>query len=460
MAKKRKTIIITLGVLLLLGGAYAATTTHIRNTNRAFFDNLAPSPTLGDLNSSDIVRIEVSGMVLQKQHDKWELTSYNGEAPPEGIELDQTMIRSMTLVLATVWAERIADEKPEDLSVFGLDMPSRTIVTDSHGNTVVYLVGSITPFRTSYFVMAEGNPNVFVVNAFSVERVRFSLDDIRNRALFPPLPLHDLTRMRLELAETHIDIRPLPEQRPLHLISTFSHFLMTSPYQVPQGVDSTALQRLLAPLFNRRIEAFVNDAPLSLTPYGLDNPARLLLEFGDTSLDLLIGNRSGMARYAKLAGAPGVFTVEGLEQLINIRPFILTDRLPLFIGIDEISRFSISGGERTLHAEIHGTGRDAVFFLNGRRAEEMSFRNWFQNVILLSADAEMPAGSVISPYSPETISIEHHLKNGERVSISLVPYNRDFYALNQEGVMEFLIARNQVRRIVQAADTVVFLQKP
>jgi hypothetical protein len=128
----------------------------------------------------------------------------------------------------------------------------------------------------------------------------------------------------------------------------------------------------------------------------------------------------------------------------------------MFIGIYEITHFEINGGEQPLHAEVRGEGNNIEFFMNGRRAEEASFRNWFQNVMLLSTDAELPAGSVVNLHAPETIDIEHRLINGERVSISLIPYNRDFYALSQEGAVEFLIARNQVQRVLQAAGAVIF----
>ena len=459
MAKKSKTMIIALAVLLLLGGGYYAATVHNRNSAQAFFDALPPTASLGNLDSADIVRIEVSGMVLEREGERWELVSLNGHAPPRRFDLDQALVRSKTFVLATVWAERIADEAPEDLSVFGLQEPSyRTVVTDSRGNSVVYLVGDITPFRTSYFVMREGNPAVHVVNEFSVDRLRFTLDDIRSRALFPQLPLHALSRVRIESAQAQIDMSIIAEPRPPHLLSTFSRFAMTSPYALVRGVDSQALAALLSPLNNRRIEDFINDDPVSLVPYGLDDPVRLLLEFGDVGIDLLIGNQHGAVRYAKLAGSPEVFTVGGLEQIAAVRPFTLVDKFPLLMGIDEVSRLSITGGERPLQADFHGEGQEMVFYLDGHRIEDQPFREWYQTVIGLTIDAEKPSGHFSPP--PETITIVHHLKNppGE-VSITLIPFNRDFYALSQEGTLEFLVARSQVRRIFQAADDVLFFPR-
>ena len=463
MSKKSRSLIATLGVLALLAGVYFGTTVHARNIAEAFWTELEPTHSLGNLDGSDIVKIETSGMTLQRQGDIWELVSLNGDAPPQWLELDQSVIRSWAFILATVWAERLVEEFPQDISVFGLDAPAHQItVTDSHGNTAVYLVGDTTPFRTSYFVMEKGNPAVFVVNAFSVERLRFTVDNLRSRALFPPLPLHELSRMRLESPQASIEVVPMPEPPPPHLASSFSRFAMTSPYSVARSVDSHTLQTLLGPLSNRRIEEFVNDSPLSLSPYGLDNPVRLTLEFGGADgrigIELLIGNQAGEARYAKLANAPGVFTVDGLEPLVNIRPLELADRFPLAIGIGAATSFSISGRERILNADIQSEGRETAFYLNGRRAEETTFRNWFQSAIGLRIDAEMPMGSFPRAADTETITIEFRLRNppGERVSITLIPFNRDFYALSQEGAIEFLIARSQVNSIFQAADMIVF----
>jgi hypothetical protein len=56
------------------------------------------------------------------------------------------------------------------------------------------------------------------------------------------------------------------------------------------------------------------------------------------------------------------------------------------------------------------------------------------------------------------ITITFNLKEpaGSSASVSLVPFNRDFYSLNQGGATEFLVSQAQVRRIFDAADKVVY----
>ena len=458
MSKKSKTLIITLGLLLLLGGGYYGATVYQRGKTVAASADYTPPPALGNLDSSAVESIEVPGLVLRRQDALWQVASLDGKTPPTPVALDQGRIQGMLYSLATVWAERVVDEEPEDLSAYGLDAPSsRTVVTDSAGNTAVYLVGSLTPFRTSYFVMQEGDARVFAVNSFTVDRLRFSLNDIRDRTLFPSAELQALTAMRIERPGTLIDIRPMPEDPPHHLLSTFSRLVMTSPYRLVRGVDSEALQKLLEPLPGRQIEDFVDDSPSSLRPYGLDNPVRLFLDFGGQSIDLLIGNPAGAGHYAKLAGAQAVFTVGALEPVASARPFALADKFALLVGIDLVERLSVTGGESAITALLQGENDDAVFSLNGRRVENRSFRNWYQTVIGLLFDAEIPESN-FRPESPGTgeIVVEYLLRSGERVYITLVPYNRDFYALIQEGTTEFLIARTQVRRIFDTLTTLVY----
>jgi len=306
MPRKNKTLIIALGVLVLLGGGYYGSTVYKRMKADAS-SPYTPSPRLGNLESSNLAKIEVPGIVLEKKDGVWELVSLDGKFPFRVIDLDQGRIQSMAFILSGAWAERVVDEEPADLSVYGLDKPrARTVVTDSGGETVAYSIGDMTPSMTSYYVMAEGDPKVYAVNSYSAERLMFSLNDIRNKSLFPALQLQHLTRLQLETPTVRIDLKPKPEPAPPHLASSFTFHVMTSPYKLTRGVDVQVLHELLTPLNNLQIGEFIDDSPSSLSPYGLDKPVRFFLETADASLELLIGNLIDADRYAKLAGAPEV----------------------------------------------------------------------------------------------------------------------------------------------------------
>jgi len=457
MSKKTITLISVLGVLLLLGGAYYWSIAWKSKKTNSAPSEYKPNPSLGNLESSKIVKIELNGLVLEKNNDAWELVSFEGRTQPVGIELDQWRIQSMTYYLASVWTEKVVDEEPSDIAQYGLDMPShRAFVTDSAGEKAEYILGDMTPSRQSYYVMEAGDPKVYSVSSYAAEYMLFTLDNIRQRFLFPAFDLSLLTQFRLESRLTKIDISVKPQSLRPDLTSMFSTHLVTSPYIRPRGADGEALNKLLAPFMDLSIADFVDDAPSSLKPYGLDDPVRIFLKTEEESLDLLIGKEIDGKHYAKLAGAPGVFTLNDMGSVINAKPFTLIDKFAFIVNIDWVDHLSVNGGEKNLSVDFQGEGDDRVYFLNGRKTDTSSFKTFYQAVIGLLVDAEYP-GPARQSDSGE-LAIEYQLNNppGARESFTLIPYNRDFYALRQNGVTEFLISRNQVRRIYETADAMVY----
>ena len=287
----------------------------------------------------------------------------------------------------------------------------------------------------------------------------FDLERIRSKIEFDVLDLHSLTRMYVQSPSVTIDILPKPEIRPHYLGSMFTSYMLVSPYRLPQGVDSEALGNLLEQFNYLQMLGYIDDDPVSLSDYGLDNPTRLILETDEGSFNLLVGKAIGGGDfYAQKEGTPSVFSVAGVEHIIDIKPFTLIDKFALILNIDTIEHISITGGPRYLRADLEGKDDDVRFFLNGRRTDTKTFRTWYQSVIGLLKDAEYPGPARNPDSSGGEITIEYRLNTspGERASITLVPYDRNFYALLQEGTMEFLISRNQIRRIFDLADTMVY----
>jgi hypothetical protein len=461
MSRKTKTLIAALGVLVLLSCAYYWSKAWNKKKTNPAPPPHAPSVSLGNLEISSLVKIEVNGLVLEKSNDAWRLVSLEGKIPPEGIELDQTQIQFMTYSLASVHAEQIVDDAPSvsDLSKYGLDKPScRVSVADTAGREAEYLLGDMTPSRVSYYIMETGDPKVYAVSSHTAEYMQITLDNIRRRLLFPPFDLSALTLLRAESSRLkRVEISPLPETYKPELASLFATHLVTSPYALSRGTNSEALGKLLIPFMNLEIADFIDDAPPSLKPYGLDDPLRIFLQTEDASIDLLIGNEIDGKRYAKLAGAQGVFTLGGMEGVASIKPFTLIDKFALLINIENVGHLSISGGEKNLSADFRGEGDDRLYYLNGAEAEPGSFKTFYQAVIGLIIDAEYPGPAGQSENAGE-LAIEYRLNTppGERISFTLIPYNRDFYAIRQGGAAEFLISRSQVRHIYETADAVTY----
>jgi len=462
MSRKSKTLIAALAALVLLSGAYYGSTVWTKRKSDAKVQPFTPSPKLGNLEGSELVRMELLNLTLENEDGIWKLKSVKGALPPAGIELDQMQIMSLIYSLASLWIDSVVDEEPLDLSAYGLDNQyvSRVTITDSAGTQAVYLVGNMTPSRSAYYVMEEGDPKVYAVSAYLVGNMNIPLERIRQKSLFPVFQFPEFISFTMESSGTVIEIMEKPDILRPYLASTYTSHLLTSHYALARGISNDIFSELLSPFNSLGIDDFIDDNPASLERYGLDKPVRIILRTINDTLDLLIGNQVEGKRYAKLTGAPGVFTLRGLESAVSIKPFELIDKFILLVNIDNVDHIEITGGEKILTADIQRYGDEEDFFLNGKKTQDRAFRNFYQSVIGLLADAEYPRGSSADQATgrDNSITIEHFLNTppGQRVSITLIPYNRDFYAVSQEGATEFLVSRDQVQRIYNMADAMVY----
>jgi hypothetical protein len=459
MTRKSKMLIAAFAALALLGGGYYGASAWKKAKAKESAAGASSSVSLASLDSSKIIKIEIprTGLFLEKKGELWELASPAGGAD---IKLDQSKIESALWSLGSVWAERVVDEEPEDLSVYGLDKTlPRTVVTDSEGGRAGFLVGDMTPSKSSYYVMTGEDPKVYTVSEYSVRNLLMDLDSIRDRSLLASFEPQNLRRLILDTGKILIDVSPKTEADTG--VSSFSTYILTSPYTRKQGVDGEKFGELLTPLQSLQIRDFIDDNPSALTGYGLDKPMRLYVETDEASLDLLLGNPQGDAYYAKKAGSPGVFTIAGLEPVINAKPFTIVDKFALILNIDSVDRLVISeDGKALLTAEIQGKGDEAVFTLNGRRTVDKPFRNFYQAVIGLLADAEYSGPRPLANVSG-VMTIRYWLNTppGQEAALSLIPYTRDFYILSIDGVTEFLISRAQVRKIFDSADSMEYTEE-
>ncbi|GHU66372.1 hypothetical protein FACS189447_07080 [Spirochaetia bacterium] len=458
MKRKTVTLIIVLAALVLLTGGYFGAQAWIKAHPKASPYASTPArdtPRLTEFDSSKIVKLDLesSGFSLEKNGDNWELVN-----APRGIKINQSAVSNKLWYAGSLWAESVVDDEPGDLSQYGLDEPQgHTIITDSEGKKADILFGNLNPGRSAYYAMVSGDPKVYTVSTYSADGFLFSLDSIRDRDIYTDFDPQTLSRFTLDNGKTRIDIVPRPEDA--YLVSNFSQFMLVSPYTLRRGADSQKFSEVLEPLQNLQISEFVDDDPSSLASYGLDKPGKLHIETGNGVFDLLFGRDSEGTLFAKLPDEPNVFTVSNLEPVINTTAFKLADKFALIFNIDIVNSFTVTGEGRTLRADIKGTKDEAEFELNGKRTLDKEFRTYYQAVIGLLADAEYP-GPLNESAAGQPVTIEFNLKEpqGVRTSITLRPYNRDYYALTQDGNTEFVISRSQVRNIFETADKMAYAE--
>ena len=446
MSKNIKVLVAGLALVAALTGAYFIAK-HYKNAK--FEERIAAVKpqeiNLAPLVSDTVVRIQVptSAINLEKKGETWE------SIPPEPYRLNQDEIKGMTWSLSNMRAERIIDEAPKDLAAYGLDKPvSHTIVTTSDGKKAEFLGGAKTPSGSGYYVMVSGDPKVYQVPIYPGERLYLGKRDIRQRDLPEFKTTADVRQFILQKGKTRIQIEGLGEN--------LGH-MMSSPYKTPCVVDEQRFASLMYFFQELRIIDFDEDNPASLAPFGLDKPAgEVFIQSGSASLRLAFGKSNGKQQYAKFGDSPGVFIVQDVSPALEAMPLDLVRLIILIPNIDTVDVFTIQGEGKTIKGAIHRKDGKETFFIGDREVAESGFRDLYAACISLARDAEHPQRPA-KPGATE-FRIEYSLNTppGEKKELLLSGYNRDFYALAQNGVSEFLVSRKQVQNIFAAAGKLVY----
>jgi hypothetical protein len=116
--------------------------------------------------------------IVSKTGDKWSLTM------PKALPADQDAVSSMVTSLASLNADRVVEEKPSDLSPFGLGTPKEQIViTRKDGKTQTLDVGDDSPVGSGVFAKVEGDSRVFVIPTYTKSNFDKTSKDLRDKRL-------------------------------------------------------------------------------------------------------------------------------------------------------------------------------------------------------------------------------------------------------------------------------------
>ncbi|MDR0562532.1 MAG: DUF4340 domain-containing protein [Spirochaetaceae bacterium] len=435
-------------VIILLGGYFGAKAYRTKKSaipqggyaSKEYF----PLASL-DFNALTALSLPGAGLTLKREGERWE------PHPALPGPLNQSEVNAIARSLSVLQAERVIEENPQDLSVYGLDAPAgRILLTAGDGETAEFIGGSMNPSRTAYYVMKAGDPKVYLVSSYSGSGIFADVSRIRNKIVSSSFAVADVSRFLLESPELRIDIRAKSGDDPL--LAPFCTHIMDAPYAARRGVSGERFEPLVQGFQNLRVLDFIDPHPADLEPYGLDKPLRAFIETPEETLDLLLGKREEGRRYAQRNGEPEVFTIYDIEPLLTVTPFSLLDKFALIVSIDRVDAVAVRGGGSALTGEIRRQGEETSYFFNGKQVEEKSFKSWYQKAIGVLADAELPNRPQYGGVAE--IAIEYRLNNPPETvaAVRFIPYNRDFYALESEGVAEFLVSRSQIRGVYEAAE--------
>lgn len=399
-------------------------------------------------------------LVLEKKGETWTAVS----APR--IALSAAAARDLAYHFWSLTAERTVEENPVDLAPFGLS-PARVRAegTYSDGTIVAYLLGDRTPTSDGYYLQVKGDARLYTVWTIVGDHFHWTLKDLRDRAIAPEIRPDEIVSMRMRRPDGRVvEIVEKSAEEVKNLQLGFGRYFLVRPYHMPRGLNAEKQDAFLKEPLAVSIDDFVDDNPKDPGAYGLSTPWAdvLVRDKAGNSLGYQVGaRRSDGMRFFRLTGKPSVYAVEESKlSFLTSSPFDIVERFAFIPNIDDVDGLEIAAGgvthtltlsRTTKLPDSEGAEPEVVtsFTADGQRVEDGSFRKFYQRVIGLLVEGEVgkpPAGPNGSPSGSAEVRTRYLLNRGSvrDVTISYVPYDRDFYAVFIGGRCDFAISRGQL----------------
>jgi Domain of unknown function (DUF4340) len=230
---------------------------------------------------------------LVREGDRWSITA------PLATAADQGEASTLASTVATLERQRIVDEQPADLDVFGLAEP-RIIVgfSTSANRSARLLVGDKTATGGDMYARLDDAPAVFLIPSTLETSIDRKTLDLRDKTV---LAFDQAQTTALEIASGSSLVR---------IEKRGEGWQVTRPYTA--RADSGVVESAFSRLASAQMLAVSSETAAELAPFNLSSPAhRIVVEAGKVRSTLVIGDATadGAVHGHDLA-RPMVFTVD------------------------------------------------------------------------------------------------------------------------------------------------------
>ncbi len=205
MSKKTKTMLLTLGVLAVLGAVLAGVLLlHRSNEEKdAAQQDLEENGIVIDTNDKDKIvsfsytnkdpGYENGTFVFEKNGDKW---IYAGDRE---FPLTQDLVQAKVDVLEKVYARRVVEESCQDLGKYGLDDPVMTVAFTDGSHDKTYYIGDYNASAQGYYMYMDGSETVYMVDGTLWGTYSVELYDMAAIPSYPSLSSDHFTHVTFEI---------------------------------------------------------------------------------------------------------------------------------------------------------------------------------------------------------------------------------------------------------------------
>jgi hypothetical protein len=370
-----------------------------------------------DISSIDIKKKAAPEIVLGKNSSgAWELTE------PKKYGADQDAVNGILTTVSSLNADRIIDEKPSDISQFGLKEPTLELdIATKNNQTKKLLIGDDTPAGGGTYAMLAGDPRVFTIASFNKSSIDKSLNDLRDKrfltADFDKVTQIDLTAKKRQIEFQHSKdawqiVKPAPARADAAQVDDLVQKLRTAKFDIASA----------------------------------DDAKKAASGFASRSQDLHI-RKNKDDYYAKSSVVDSAYKVASdLATALDKSPDDFRNKKLFDFGFEDPNRVELHDGAKN-YAFTH-TGSD--WFQNGKKLDPAGIDNLVEKLRDLAAVKFPESGFGASQIDLLVVSNDN--KRTERIQISK---NGDGYIARRENEPSlYELNASDVTAIETAADAV------
>jgi hypothetical protein len=391
---KPRNLLVAAVVLAALSGAVWWAKRHPQSTGAAA--NTPPAPKLADISDSAVQQIELrnkdgSTVILDRKNGKWAITA------PESLRADQDAVATIVSSLNPVTADSVVEDKPSDLSKYGLANPSLTVtVKGKKGKTDQIVFGDDVPAGSLVYARSNSRPAVYSVSSSVKSSFDKGLNDLRDKRLLT-FDSNQLTRVELVSGKSGIEFGKNNQNE--------WQIIKPKPYRA----DSFQVEELLRKLSDAKMDLSGNAADAKKTDAAFAKGQRVATAkvsdaAGTQTLDV---HRDKDDYYAQSSVVKGVYKVSadlGKEMEKPLDDF--RNKKIFDFGFSDPTKIEVQQGDT---AKVYQkSGQD--WKLNGTVMEPQSVQAFIDKLRDLSATKFVDSG-----FTTPVLTVTVTSNNGKRI---------------------------------------------
>ncbi|MCI8342150.1 MAG: DUF4340 domain-containing protein [Firmicutes bacterium] len=448
MSKQKRNVIICLAAIAVLAAVYMAI-----STPKASKPVATPLPggdsQTEDVSSSDddsvfsLPNFKAVGISVEAEDEKEHFIKEGTNwvmVGKEDIELVQIYLDQLVACAKNLKYNEIVSETYENLEQYGLDNGYKIEITGDDKTVISLVVGDMTVDSAGYYLTKKGDERIYMIGAEDGKALKRKPSDFRDR--MPEfVDYNDCKYIKITNGNETYTLEPNPDGA---VSKGFGEYAVTGAYSRPMAVETVKLSESIGgPLYDIAAVKFI-DNPESDEAYGFDKPS-LVIEAEDmkgNKCEIVVGSEAtDVTTYARFSGKDYVVTIstENIEKIKNADIFDILIKSIVTTPMSEISRITIDedrSANKSLKAVFELDKNNNRIELDGKEISSEDFANVYNNLTALTIDGEAvkEAGKIEATVTVEKI-------DGETLTFVFHDYDTNYYAVEINGVTEFLMGR-------------------